>query len=533
MASSIQSSEAHPLVNSFRDMLNDHLPESSSGAMVAIHSSGLVHTAYNIIRNLHYTALAEHFGVNDIAHFLAARVAFLEAALISIATTVHNIFFAAVYTVLVVGTLGIFQTFVRHCNHHWVNSYYSFLSTGTSLVGVVTPYWGARLSLNLFVSISNSILQDYKNDISPKEGQFLAKIKKIFNENYNFVRNWVQGHSEDTFEIEMGPSLAWLHKKINEVKCIHNKSNEASICLADVIDIFRKNYNDVNALEQAIKNLQSTREKSLNQNEVAAPPVDPPNFYPLVTDVRAMLKEELPESSSGALAVLQSSALVHTAYNIIRNSHYTFFAKDFGVNDFAHFLSSRIAFIEGVLISAVATVHNLFFAIIYAALSIATFGHSDTIIRHRNHHWQNSYYSLLSTGVSLLSVLTTYYGSGLSVLLFINIFNSILRDYKKEKAVNDTQIYTRIKVIFNKHYQIIYDWSKGYYKTTFEKQEKPALEWLKTMINEAKTTHYEEGEPEDICGVDIADIFVRHFPNIDALEKAMNDLKSARKTNPG
>ncbi len=192
MASSVQSSDAFPLVNQFREMLDNYVPESSSGAMVAVQSSALANTAYNIIRNLHYTFLAEHFGATDFAHFLSTRIAFLEGALISLATTVHNLFFAVMYTALVVGTLGVFQASVHHCNHHWMNSYYSFLTTGTALASVVTPYYGSYLSLALFGSILNSILQDYKNDISPNERQFLAKIKIIFKDNYNFIRKWVQ-----------------------------------------------------------------------------------------------------------------------------------------------------------------------------------------------------------------------------------------------------------------------------------------------------------------------------------------------------
>lgn len=533
MASSVQSSDASPLVNQFRDMLNDYVPESSSGAMVAVHSSALAHTAYNIIRNLHYTFLAEHFGVKNFAHFLSTRITFLEGALISMASTVHNLFFAVMYTALVVGTLGIFQTIVRHCNHHWVNSYYSFLTTGTALASVVTPYYGSYLSLGLFGSILNSILQDYKHDINPNERQFLEKIKKVFNDNYNFIRNWVQGHYEDTFETEMGPSLAWLHKKINEAKSIHYRSDQSDqVCLVDVIDVFRKNYRDVNALEQGLKTLLLTRAKISNQQEASAP-VESPNFYPLVSSIRKMLREQLPESSSGAMVFLHSSALVHTAYNIIRNLHYTFLAEHFGGKDFAHFFSSRISFLEGALISAAATVHNLFFAILYTVLVIATFGLSDTLSRHRNYHWENGYYSLLSTAASTASIVTPYYGSGLSILLFVHIFNSILHDYRKESENKDTQIFKEIKSIFNDHYQIICDWAKGYYGQTFETQEGPSLNWLKENLNEIATIHYWPEEPENICGVDVVDLFVRHFPNLKALDTAMNELKLSRRSNQG
>jgi hypothetical protein len=52
MASPTQSSDFSPLAADFREMLAVHLPESSSEAIVVLHSAPLVQTAYNVLRNL-------------------------------------------------------------------------------------------------------------------------------------------------------------------------------------------------------------------------------------------------------------------------------------------------------------------------------------------------------------------------------------------------------------------------------------------------------------------------------------------------
>lgn len=522
MASSTQSSDFSPLAASFKEMLADHLPESSSEGLVVLHSAPLIHSAYNVLRNLHYTLLADHFRQNDIAHFFSTRISFLEGALISLATTVYHLFFAIVYTGIVALTVGQSDSFARDCYHHWVNCHYSLLSTATSLVSFVTPKYGSQLSIKLFESIFESILENYHKDINPKkEKLFVAKIKNVFKEHYGIIHNLLRGHYADTFEKKEGPCLARLKEYVSKANGLYyQQANSDELSLFDVFDLYRRNFSDVRAFDEAVKALKLARKPVLKNGEASTEPTITTNFSPLVTSVRELLQKSLVHSSSRVTLVFHSSALIHIAYNTIRNLPYSFEARNFVINDLSHFISSRVAFLEGALISIAATVHNLFFAIIYTGIAIVTFGLSENALaKDRNYHWINAYYSFLSIFTAIASVISPKYGSYLNIGLFYYfVWKSILNDYSNDK-VQEPQLLSDIKKIFNENYATIYNKAKSWYGKTFALQEGPSLEWLKQKINEAEFIHYNPNYPKKTCLVKVFDKFIGKFPSYSDLIK--------------
>ena len=108
------------MVPSLLGGIDRNLPASSGSAITILKSSALVNTSYTILKNLPYSLHASVFGVNDFPHVLSSRVSFLEGALISVASTVHNVFFALIYSALVLGTLGLSTTLASDCGEHWL-----------------------------------------------------------------------------------------------------------------------------------------------------------------------------------------------------------------------------------------------------------------------------------------------------------------------------------------------------------------------------------------------------------------------------
>ncbi len=242
MASAVHAIGFSTFVDQFRDTLDEYLPKSSSGSMVALHSSALIHTAYNVLRNAHYSFKAKDFGVNDLSHFLASRVSFLEGALISAASTVHNLFFALIYTVAAMATFGVAQSLVRDCYHHWINCYYSFLTTTSGLASVITPQYGSYLSLGVFVHVLNSILNDYKDDIGNRESELVGRVKKIFKQYFDTINNWARSYY-DNYEPEVKDSLEWLLEQVTEAEAIfYNPDQPDDIYLFGIIDKFWKKF---------------------------------------------------------------------------------------------------------------------------------------------------------------------------------------------------------------------------------------------------------------------------------------------------
>ncbi|MBS0629357.1 MAG: hypothetical protein JSS30_03930 [Verrucomicrobia bacterium] len=242
MASPVKTFGFSSFLDSFRDTLDEYLPKSSSGSIVALNSSALIHTAYNVLRNAHYSFKAADFGVNDLSHFLSARVSFLEGALISLASTVHNFFFALIYTIAIVGTFGVAQSLVNNCNHHWINCYYSFLTTGSGLASVITPQYGSYLSLGVFVHVLNSILNDYKDDIGNREPELTGRVKKIFKQYFETINNWARSYY-DNYEPEVKNSLDWLMEQVTEAEAIfYNPDKPDEVYLFGIIDEFWKKF---------------------------------------------------------------------------------------------------------------------------------------------------------------------------------------------------------------------------------------------------------------------------------------------------
>lgn len=229
MASTVSPIGFSTFVASFREALEEYLPNSSSGTMVVLHSSPLIHTAYNVIRNAHYSFKARDFGVNDLSHFFSTRVSFLEGMLLSAVSTIHHLFFAVFYTGTIIATLGVAENLVRDCNHHWNNFFYSFLTTGSGLVSVFTPKYGSYLSLGVFVYVLNSILNDYKLEISQIDPMLCDRFKKIFNQYFAVLCKWAENfYGSAQYEREIKPSLYWLAERINDedTKTIHNYKDE-------------------------------------------------------------------------------------------------------------------------------------------------------------------------------------------------------------------------------------------------------------------------------------------------------------------
>jgi len=246
MASSVNPIGFSTFVESCRDALDEYLPNSSSSSMEVLHSSALIHTAYNVLRNAPYSFKARDFSVNDLSHFLSSRISFLEATLVSAASTVHHLFFAVIYTMVIIATLGVAENLVRDCHHHWINFYYSFLTTNSGLVSVITPQYGSYLSLGVFVYVLNSILNDYKLEISQIDPGLYKRFKEIFNQYFAAICKWAENfYGNNQYEKEIRPSLYWLAEKINDedTKTIHNyRDEDDGKNLLGIIYMFWKNF---------------------------------------------------------------------------------------------------------------------------------------------------------------------------------------------------------------------------------------------------------------------------------------------------
>ena len=209
------------IVPSLRKGLDNTLPASSGRAVTILKSSALVHATYTILKNLPYSFFASTVGVDDFPHMLSSRVSFLEGTLISLASTVYNLFFVVIYSALVLATLGLSQTLINDCSEHWMNSYYGLLFTGAGMASVVTPHYGTWLSLILFYYLGLSLKTDYESDIFHFERPLVDGVQGFFGNKSNreLILNYEKDrwHKDNVkYKEEVEPSLNEIFKRIKE-----------------------------------------------------------------------------------------------------------------------------------------------------------------------------------------------------------------------------------------------------------------------------------------------------------------------------
>jgi len=212
---------------SLRQRLARYLPESSERAHVLLQSAALVQITYATLKAIPYAFLSKELGTNDLGNMLSTRVTFLEAAVISVASTICNIAFTLLYMALSFATLGLSNSVNFSMRKHWSHVTYGFTSIGIALVGVITPYYGAGLTVYLLSAILNRMKECYGRDVLLFERPLLNEIKDITRNYATIVSNYVRQKlgNDLKFQAEHEPSLRYIEGKIHMAERMNDLIN--------------------------------------------------------------------------------------------------------------------------------------------------------------------------------------------------------------------------------------------------------------------------------------------------------------------
>lgn len=216
--SSIQDSTDLSLIfHSLRQRLARYLPDSSQRAQIILQSAALVQVTYATLKNIPYAFLSKELGTNDLGNMLSSRVTYMEAAVISVASTICNIAFTLLYTALSFATLGLSNSVNFSMKKHWHHVTYGVVSTGIALVGVVTPYWGGYLNVGLLYATLNMMKKCYGHDVRLFERPLLNEIKDITRNYAPIVGNYIRQkvNNDLLYQAEHKRSLEYIEGKIH------------------------------------------------------------------------------------------------------------------------------------------------------------------------------------------------------------------------------------------------------------------------------------------------------------------------------
>ena len=208
-----------PFIASLLEGIYRYLPTTTENAKDILFSSSLLQVTYATLRTAPYALQAHEFGVNDFAHLISSRVAYLEAALLAVASTVHHFFMAVFYTAIVIITIGFSQNINRDCSRHWSHIYYGITACGIGLVGVAAPYYGYYANAGVLYYLWISLKADYRHDLNRRERQLVQQIQNVVKIHRTDIYNYFRASfSDGRYQQFFRPSLAYIEERLGLVQ---------------------------------------------------------------------------------------------------------------------------------------------------------------------------------------------------------------------------------------------------------------------------------------------------------------------------
>jgi hypothetical protein len=228
----------------------------------------------------------------------------------------------------------------------------------------------------------------------------------------------------------------------------------------------------------------------------------------MLTSVHEGLDRYLPESSDKGRVLGESAALFQLSSASLKNVAYAFFEDGFSP---VGMLASRVTFLESGVMCLVSTAMNVFFAVAYTGLVIATLGISFSLRTRCKLHWMHVAYGGVASAISACGVLSPYYGIGLNGYLFYYELQSFKQSYQKDISRKERHLVTYVQREMNKHRHFVYSFLKA--KTDdwkYENKVRPSLEIIESRIDSA-------ARMEDLTNL-ASDIFYQ-WPEVKAKHK--------------
>ncbi len=145
-------------------------------------SSALNAVTTATLKNLPYTLFSEETGIDSVYHGLTARMRYFESAVMSLASFVHNVVFAVVFTVLAAVTFGQVQTLNDCFKREWTHTALSLGSVIVGLAGTAMPIAGVIGNGALAgVSIAAVLYFSQRDTIESVKGVYLRNQERFRN----------------------------------------------------------------------------------------------------------------------------------------------------------------------------------------------------------------------------------------------------------------------------------------------------------------------------------------------------------------
>lgn len=165
--------------NKVKDLVIENFPVVKKVEIVVTSSA---------LQALGAAAVKTYFAKPGCASALTTRANYLEATAISLATFIHNIVMAVIFSVAAglayVFTLGKGNEQLNHAAHkYWTHAVFSAAGIGIGIIGTVSPSLGQMSTLGLYGLIGVSLVAKATKDLEGVDKKVLEKVKDVYKEN--------------------------------------------------------------------------------------------------------------------------------------------------------------------------------------------------------------------------------------------------------------------------------------------------------------------------------------------------------------
>lgn len=217
MTNQILSGGSSRFLIELREKFEHYTLESLGKTKIIGESAALVQITLATVQSAPYAFFSKEFGNNDICHFFSSRFAYLEAALLSVTSLVHNFVLALLYTMANIVTLGLSSTLNHSFYKHWWNCAYAVSAAVIGAAGVVSPILGGALYYTVVIVLFNSLKDAYHTDVGSYEKPILKDIKAIFKNNSALLHDILRSKYGDAeYNNAVKASIEHVEKRLME-----------------------------------------------------------------------------------------------------------------------------------------------------------------------------------------------------------------------------------------------------------------------------------------------------------------------------
>lgn len=201
-----------PLLN----IIQEDLPviaqsKGAKGVINILDSSALASVTTATLKNIPYTFLSEE---TSFYQEMTSRMRYLESGLMSVASLVHSVAFAAVFTVLAAVTFGQVQAINDLFVREWMHTGLAIGSTIASVVGTIIPKFGtgANAAVALLSTAAVFIIAQ-RDTVNTIKGIYLRN-----RERFEPACRQMVGNDDEAYNQLIRPVLSFVDRNIESVE---------------------------------------------------------------------------------------------------------------------------------------------------------------------------------------------------------------------------------------------------------------------------------------------------------------------------